>query len=299
MKIELYQDGIGYVTDNTAYFKSGLEILSKYANKSELHRIHYVTSLASVSRGKVSSSNPEKRYENLLIEASPKIDSKNKSPSRPLEFLGVKLDEHVHYSLQKTWAEILGVSMSRDDFFNKVLRYSYIENSYLYTNMRTLLNSGIPYQVIPYNAEVDGLISLRVKAPMFVFNHIVTHTRISKEARSERVVDISKIDYWLPEDLLEKSEYSARSELVEYLLELSHIEVQNYLKSLKYPKEIYQRAMLEFRYKEFILSGYIQDMDSFYNLMLEREAYPEIHKSWVQKETRQLATSIRKLIQKD
>ena len=41
------------------------------ANNNEYNRIKFVTDLASVSRGKDESKNPEKRYNSLLREAAP------------------------------------------------------------------------------------------------------------------------------------------------------------------------------------------------------------------------------------
>ena len=129
---------------------------------------------------------------------------------------------------------------------------------------------------------------------MFVFNHFVTHTALSKETLSDRVT-LQSGEYWLPSDLTERLSLPSNEWVLDYLLNQSQLDVQATLKQLGYKPEIYQRAMLEFRYKTTVATGWYNDPSVWQHLLLEREAYPDQHKSWVQPETKQLAVSIRQL----
>ena len=185
------------------------------ANLNEENRIKFVTDLAAVSRGKQESTNPASRYKHLG------------TASRPLEFLRVIMKYRIEGFNGDLEITLLDVKehpvavVDSDTWFNKIARYSYIEHNhsgnhsvsgYLYTNMRALINAGIPYDKIPYNDKSDFIgkdnkplaFAVRVSAPMFVFNHIVTHTALSKEARSERVTALDTSDYWLPYDFVSR-----------------------------------------------------------------------------------------------
>ena len=68
------------------------------------------------------------------------------------------------------------------------------------------------------------------------------------------------------------------------------------LRVLGYPKEIYQRAMLEFRYKETIVAGWSNDEITWKNFLRERGGSSD-WKNWVQPETKELAIKIQELLQ--
>ena len=54
--------------------------------------------------------------------------------------------------------------------------------------------------------------------------------------------------------------------------------------------------MLEFRYKEVVMTGWNNNPKTFQHFTIEREAYPKIHKSWVQEQTRLLAEGVRDVV---
>ena len=247
------------------------------------------------------------------------------SPSRPLEFLPILL----YVQFNGNVATLAGTSreichqMSVEDFHNSFGgTMGYLSGYHLHTNMRACINAGIPYGNIPYNTaeELQDFRALKANIPMFVFNHLITHTALSKEAQSDRVTKNG--DYWLPKDLRDRaykyvdtedktydtvySEFldisknllkaNPKHTMVDKLLSLSQNVVQSYFKALGYKKEIYQRAMLEFRYKEVVMTAWNNNPKTFQHFTIEREAYPEIHKSWVQEQTKLLAITIREVV---
>ena len=209
---------------------------------------------------------------------------------------------------------------------------------YLITNMRALLNAGIPYEKIPYNKEglgKYGVRAVKIKAPMFVFNQLMTHTAFSKEARSERVTKLDPNDFWLPPDFEDKlSTYMYKkfkdersmflgdyrsfvhiedersTTIIErntdgsYILkdiagirdvltnELSQNSIRSIFKDIGYKNEIAQRAMLELRYKEWVMVGTMKDSSTWEHLFLERNA-TDVYDNWTQEETRLVVKTIK------
>lgn len=212
MKIDIYGDGISYVTDEV----SGVKACE--ANLNEENRIKFVTDLAAVSRGKNESKNPPARYKSLLKEAAPQLGKdgvypKTASPSRPVEFLAVVLRYFIAGNMYNICDTNYGMAessrviaiMSPEEFNNSLGQHSFIENGKIYTNMRAVLNAGIPYEKVPYNTEEDLslFIALKAQIPMYVWNQTPnTHVKISKEAQSDRVAENN--NYWLPSDFREK-----------------------------------------------------------------------------------------------
>ena len=397
MKIDIYEDGISYVTDEVS------TVPTERANLNEENRIKFVTDLAAVSRGAYESRNPKKRYESLLREAAPThqeiIDSLDKqqcpecssvkimssirggdgalsllcddcgyvetgesyaekrminerwaykyklSPSRPLEFLPVVLG--YNYDIcgpgfinivredNTPLNENEGVfQLSITEFSNLLGRYSYLKDGLIYTNMRAVINAGIPYEDIPYNTPslLKSFKALRAKIPMFVWGQVPnTHTAISKEAQSDRVSDST--DYWLPNDFIYKikkhiREYTSdnqqnninryieelysiitiaesdigngnpRDDIIKYLLDINQASVTHIFKLLGYRKEIYSRAIYYFKYKECVMTGWATDPNVWDHLFLERNAEKEIHRNWTQKETEEFVNAIKEVVTK-
>lgn len=202
MRIELYGDGLGYVTDEVS------TIPVDEANTCEENRIKFVTDLAAISRGNKESKNPAVRYKALLKEAAPNdlpIDGEkaSKVASRPLEFLPVVI---TYDQFNDIFSKIKYHDEEEefDNFINKIARYSYFKRGMIYTNMRALYNAGIPYEKIPYNTkeELAEFKVLRVKLPMFTWAQVMTHTAISKESQSDRIS--STDEYWVPSDIVDR-----------------------------------------------------------------------------------------------
>lgn len=204
----------------------------------------------------------------------------------------------------------------------------------LKTNLRALLNAGLKEEEIPFNKTLDGFRVFKLQIPMFVFNQLVTHTMISKETRSDRVTKLDDAKYWLPEDFIERlTNYTGTVEEIEELISRDYTNPtpkanrtfkvicnlkEQYLKNkdyvtfircmleqyndglmlmfrvLGYKKEIYQRSMLEFRYKEVIMGAWDHEL-TWRNLLLERGG-DDRWKNWVQPETKKVAEVLAKLL---
>lgn len=324
-KYNLYGDGIGYVTNEVS------SVQPYDANDSEDDRINFVTELAAISRGKYESKNPKLRFEALMKETV------NNGPSRPLEFLPVvvelkleKIDGDCFPKLILEHIECLCKDIVR--LSNNLLRYGYVKQfidsgdkfenrTFLFTNMRALLNFGILYNNIPYSGDLKELYYkhfkvIRAKVPMFVWSQIMTHTQLSKVSQSDRVS--KSTDYWLPCDLLSKIKNVDKNVLAKYklfqntfidnitremvlsefLISLPQEQVQNFLKELGYQREIYSRAPYYFKYKEFIMSGWLCDTNGWLNMLTERDGIGTEERSWTQKETREFARAVAKILYK-
>lgn len=69
-----------------------------------------------------------------------------------------------------------------------------------------------------------------------------------------------------------------------------------FFKYLGYKREIYSRVPYYFKMKEFIVTGWLKDPNAWGHLLIEREAFQDLHKSWVQKETKEIINEIRKAL---
>lgn len=312
--IQGFEDPInGYVTDFTYE--------AERANSSEEARIAFAANLASISRGRDESSNPEARYKHLLKEAA------LLSPSRPIEFLPVYFEFEVYGNrVILHLKDNKQSNMPLDKFMDTIGKFGFIENMdrgmfLCKTNLRAMLKADIPYEDVPYNDVCKGFRVFKMQIPMFVFNHVVTHTMLSKESRSDRVVRLNKGNYWVPEDIVErirntdieerravmlesgvkKAYYKLRDTLdatkhynsfVIAMLSIPTADLMGLLEALKYPREIFQRAVLEMRYKETILAAWEHEF-TWLNFLRERGGSDD-WKNWVQKETKQAALALAK-----
>lgn len=312
--IQGFEDPInGYVTDFTYD--------AERANSSEEARIAFAANMASISRNKDESSNPEARYKHLLKEAA------LHSASRPIEFLPVYFEFEVYGNrVILHLKDNKQTNMSLDKFMNTIVKFGFIENMdrgmfLCKTNLRAMLKADIPYEDVPYNDICKGFRVFKMQIPMFVFNHVVTHTMLSKESRSDRVVRLNKGNYWVPEDIVErirntdieerravllesgvkKAYYKLRDTLdatkhynsfILAMLSIPTADLMGLLEALKYPREIFQRAVLEMRYKETILAAWEHEF-TWLNFLRERGG-SEDWKNWVQKETQQAALTLAK-----
>ena len=312
--IQGFEDPInGYVTDFTYD--------AERANSSEEARINFVSKTSSISRGKDESSNPESRYRHLLKEGA------MGTASRCLEFVPVLFEFEVYGNRAILHLkDNKQVNISLDKFMNTIVKFGFIENMdrgmfLCKTNLRAILKADIPYEDVPYNDVCKGFRVFKMQIPMFVFNHVVTHTMLSKESRSDRVVRLNKGNYWVPEDIVErirntdieerravllesgvkKAYYKLRDTLdatkhynsfILAMLSIPTADLMGLLEALKYPREIFQRAVLEMRYKETILAAWEHEF-TWLNFLRERGG-SEDWKNWVQKETKQAALTLAK-----
>lgn len=293
---QLYNDNIGYVSDEVSSIKSNL------ANKSEKNRIKFITDIAAISRNKTESTNPEKRFKLLLKEAAPQITHRKSSagrdyytldleqtPSRPLEFLPVVIKAKFIENKVRLYSGETIIDFTLIGFMNKIAKYSYIEKDEdeikIFTNARCLLNAGIEYDFIPYNTskELDKYLVLKLNIPMFCFGHLMTHTALSKVSQSDRVS--TSTDYWLPEGY----DISLKDKMVN---EMSMKEVQDLFKT----KELKQRAPYYFKYKTFIMGGWVNDPNAWLHLIAERAGF-ESYQNWTQEQTKEIALAIRKFVE--
>ena len=291
------------------------------ANSSEEARLSFITKMAAISRGKDESNHPEVRYKHLLKEGA------LNSPSRPTEFCPVYLEFEVFGNrVVIHLKDNQQTNMPLDKFMNTIAKYGFTEPMdrgifLCKTNLRAVLKAGIPYGQVPYNDVCKGFRVFKMQIPMFVFNHVVTHTMLSKESRSDRVVKLNKGNYWVPENLVERiyntdieerrpillsngvkqAYYKLRDTLdatrhynsfILAMLDIPTNDLMGLLNALGYPREIYQRAVLEMRYKETILAAWEHE-NTWLNFLRERGGSPD-WKNWVQKETQQLALTLAK-----
>ena len=291
------------------------------ANKSEWHRIDFVSRTSSISRGKDESSNPEGRYRHLLKEGA------MGTASRCLEFIPVYLEFEVFGNrVVVHLKDNQQTNMPLEKFMNTIVKYGFIEPMdrgvfLCKTNLRAVLKAGIPYDQVPYNDVCKGFRVFKMQIPMFVFNHVVTHTMLSKESRSDRVVKLDKGNYWVPENLVERiyntdieerrpillsnsvkqAYYKLKDTLdatrhynsfILAMLDIPTNDLMGLLNALGYPREIYQRAVLEMRYKETILAAWEHE-NTWLNFLRERGGSDD-WKNWVQKETQQVALTLAK-----
>lgn len=198
------------------------------------------------------------------------------------------------------------------------------------TNLRAMINAGIDEKEVPFNRSLDGFRVFKLEIPMFVFNQLITHTMISKESRSERVTTLDDSKYWIPEDFVEKlmsyevefkkvavrlegdDELASRTISAMRALRTQYEDSKDYpsfikimlmqpadamsmvFKVLGYKKEIYQRSMLELRYKKVIMGAWEHDL-TWKNLLLERGG-TTVWKNWVQPETKKVAEVLAKFL---
>lgn len=192
--------------------------------------------------------------------------------------------------------------------------YIYVANKYNFTNKE-----------IPFCVSI-GFKVLRVCAPMYSWGQIMTHTQLSKISQSDRVSESD--DYWLPDDIVEKLLSIDTNELKDeyvtdflyyfkkvvntnsdvdnirkyiiynFLNVLPQNSVQKLLKLGGYKREIYSRAPYYFKYKEFIIGGWLNDPKGYGHMLLERDAYENIRTSWTQDETKAYAKAIKNVLNK-
>lgn len=222
--------------------------------------------------------------------------------------------------------------MGLTEFMNKIGKFSYVDAEQfdlytIYTNARTLVNAGIPEEDIPFNrfTELLDYFVVEVKTPYFVFAQLRTHGLLSQVAVSERVTE--EDEYWLPVDSLDKvksiltcsyiedlklncvgcdyCKYATRiqkatsiQELAAIFLELPVGKVKDILKTAGYKKEIYNRWPNQMKYKTFIIGGYLNNPYQWGHFLLEREAFENVLKSWVQPTTKETVVAIKELIEK-
>ena len=252
-------------------------------------------------------------------------------PSRPLEFLPVVLlaeisgDEVV---LRETG--LIGDGLKRviatfsfQEWSNNLGKFGYLDNDgHFYTNMRALIYAGIPYEKIPYNTpeeiKTGKFFAVKLSVPMFVWAQLMTHTQISKESVSDRVAKMDMLHFWLPPDIREKMigaankdiaakknvesaravidlfENGSNNDIREALLALGQYEMQYLFNLAGYPKEISQRAIYYFRYKEFVMVGWGIDPHVWSHLFLERSATP-LWNNWTQEQTKETVLKIKEI----
>ena len=292
----------GYVEDMSESAKS--------ANKDRWCRVGFIANAASISRGKDESSNPKARFDALKKEAA------LNTASRPLELCGVIVnfyhkvgkDGRLYVILDlSTDTESKEITMDYHKFANSIGKFGFIER-----------------------VDNDGFRVFKLEIPMFVFNQLITHTMISKESRSERVTTLDDSKYWIPEDFVEKlmsyevefkkvavrlegdDELASRTISAMRALRTQYEDSKDYpsfiktmlmqpadamsmvFKVLGYKKEIYQRSMLELRYKKVIMGAWEHDL-TWKNLLLERGG-TTVWKNWVQPETKKVAEVLAKFL---
>ena len=247
---------------------------------------------------------------------------------RPLEFAPVVL-RYMFRDNEVILMNMDGIGvkrMSMKEFNNDVMRFSFIgDGNIIYTTMRTIVNNGIDEEKVvgDYPEYYKKFLILKVKAPYFVFAQLRTHGELSQVAESVRVLKPN--DLYLPLDFLDRIERELTSayiedanlnclehdvcrygdqllaaktieEAIEILLKLPVGKVKVLLKHLGYKKELYNRWPSFLEYKTWNIAGWLNDPYGWGHFLLEREAFPGLIKSWVQRETQSYASVIREVV---
>lgn len=316
--------------ENRYKFVSDLAAISrgKYESTNPEKRFKHLLKEASTDVDKETISN-NGYMENL------KNDNRIKVASRPLEFLPVALtmdyaDKHLISAAKEGYSKY---SFYRHCFVDKNdMVYTNFRHLYNWLFKNTNMSLGSILDIIPFNSkdELRNFKAIRLSTPMFVWAQLMTHTQISKESQSDRVSHNDK--YWLPDgivdklldielecnedtgDIVDQDLDELQSQLFElqkengdigllhrylvstFLYLLPQDKVQYLLEKSGYNKEIYSRAPYYFKYKEMVMTGWVNDPEVWGHFLLEREAYDMYHKSWVQKETADTAKAIRDVI---
>lgn len=314
--------------ENRYKFVSDLAAISrgKYESNNPEKRFKHLLKEASTDIDKETISNSSK-MENL------KNNNRIKVASRPLEFLPVALtmdyaDKHIINAAKESYSKYSFYKhcyVDKNDVIYTNFRHLY---NWLFKN--TNMSVGSILDTIPFNSkdELRNFKAIRLSTPMFVWSQLMTHTQISKESQSDRVSSNNK--YWLPDDIVDKlldikveaetgdvtdqdldelqchlfelQKENGDIELIHnYLINvftyvLPQSKVQYLLEKSGYNREIYSRAPYYFKYKEMVMTGWVNDPEVWGHFLLEREAYDMYHKSWVQKETANTAKAIRDII---
>lgn len=316
--------------ENRYKFVSDLAAISrgKYESTNPEKRFKHLLKEASTDVDKETISNSS-HMENL------KNENRIKVASRPLEFLPVALtmDYADKYFISAAKEDYSKYSFYRHCFVDKNdVIYTNFRHLYNWLFKNTNMSVGSILDIIPFNTkdELRNFKAIRLSTPMFVWAQLMTHTQISKESQSDRVSYNDK--YWLPDDIVDKlldivpEENKDTGDIVDqdldelqfqlfelqkenvdialvhkylinvFLYVLPQDKVQDILEKAGYNKEIYSRAPYYFKYKEMVMTGWANDPEVWGHLLLEREAYDNYHKSWVQKETADTAKAIRDII---
>jgi len=293
--VNIQIDRYGYVTDEVSTIKVN------ESNLNEENRIKFVTDLAVISRGKSESKNPKSTYKRLLKEAAPnKIGGEN-NPSRPLEF-GMVVINKENLEIGSTLVLCCNQEFTFEDFNRDVLAFSYLKEGTLFTNLRALIIGGVKYENIPYNTieEMKDARALKLNLPMFSWAQLNTHTRLSMESISDRIVSQDETtNHWFPKDLMRRvNTRLTKWERFKYFgiyfvyldIDLGYFNmwdkklvdqqtVQDLYKRLGYDKGVYSRMPYYSKYKSVIATGFRNDPRTWTHLMIERNAFKE-HKNW-------------------
>lgn len=293
--------------------------------------VDIVTEIAAVSRNKSESKNPEKRFDSLIKEAALNTPSRafeflptilKANVYKGIVILEPLRDESLTHQPKSK-------SLDLNVFLTKIARFSYVtidsnQSEYLvYSNARTLFKAGYNYEDIPSlpTWEVDNYKAVRITCPYFVWAQLMTHTALSKISQSDRVSGSD--EYWMPDDIVRKfySLNNVQVKDVEWLVKFANYfqneseedfklgllggilttipqdRTQRLFKDMGYPREIWSRAPYYFKMKTFIMGGWRNDPHTWDNLFLERGVYPDRwKKTWVQKETQEVAKMIEKIV---
>jgi len=275
------------IFDDVSYISS---VCMSSANENQSEREHY-TQLATITRNKLESKYPDKLFTRLLSEAE------NNTPSRPTEFIPVKLyvDFWNNMILLKNFnGEVIKVIETIDDrihFYNVLMPFSHIkqfdEYNILYTNLRALINYGLDYENIPFNDDCSEFKCIVGKIPKFVYDHLVVHTQLSTESSSIRINKDNDIDMWYPNNKELKHILTKTDDKIFKDITKLH-------ETFNYKYELGLRDISSRRYVSFVMTGWMTNYNAWKHLFEERGA--SNWTNWTQTETKDVVKLIKKLI---
>lgn len=161
-KVDLYNDGIGYV--------SLIDVSEVY--KSAESRKQFIADCAAVTRGKDESSNVDATFNRLLKENCGE-------KGRPFEFCPA-----VVFNANKT---IPAESVNR-------YRHQFVENGKIYTTARSYICGEVSKE------DLAKFVVIKGRVPRFVYTHLATHTQLSTMCQTSRLNLAKKKEFYMMKD---------------------------------------------------------------------------------------------------
>lgn len=290
------------------------------ANTTHQSRVQAVTTVSNSvfgDNGKIIDA--QKLYERIKKEAA------METPGRPFQFIPIVLNHN-----DVTYKEITPEQVSNFYKYGHMKKHTIKQNIIshrqfiaFYSNYRNFLKFHKEQLQLQHLEPCKSFIVFKLKVPMFVRDQFMTHTGLSKINQSNRIGKDEQKEYYIPQNFLQLMishlndiykehniigymQYLQKHQncktlddyFKHFILDKSIDEGQELLKTIKMKKEIYSRFPNQLKYGIMWIAGWGLDPNAWYNLLLQRNAYPQKWSNWTQFETCEYAKVIKELIQK-
>jgi hypothetical protein len=197
-----------------------------------------------------------------------------------LKMLPIVLEYDIDIIKKKKYTICLNKKFDNENFHNKIIRYSVLQDNKLYLTSDILIKNGFELEELPYNVNNEFLL-FKINIPLFKFEEI-TNIKFLNHLEIEQTISLNEnsIKYWLPPDIsikfkeLKKDNFGNvyyRFPLTRYsfyqwmIKEKKEFLVQWILKEFGYSQKIYNSAISELKYKEYFIFGFKNDEENFIN----------------------------------